>query len=235
MIDLKLGDAFKLIKEIPDNSVDLILTDPPYDRTEYMDSLSDSQKEEIAKEFYRVLKDSGNLALFCGFEDKWKWYNILTKIGFKFQREIIWCYTNPFKFGFKPKKFIAAHETILWFSKTDNYYFNKEGRLEKDYILHYAFSGFVRLNGLENLPKEKYNVTPKPLKIAEILVNRLSKEGDLVLDAFMGLGTFAIASLRLKRNFIGFEIREDIFKMAKERIEKFKMKALKDYFITLKK
>jgi DNA modification methylase len=231
MIDLRLGDAFKLIKEIPDNSIDLILTDPPYDGPNYMPSLTDNQKEEMAKEFYRVLKDSGNLALFCGFEDKWKWYNILTKIGFKFQRELIWCYTNPFKFGFKPKKFIPAHETILWFSKTNNYYFNKEGRLEKSYILHYAYIGIIRHRGLENLPKEKHDITPKPLKIAEILVNRLSKEGDLVLDPFAGYGTFAIASLKLKRNFIGFEIREEIFKIAKERIEKFRVKSLKDYFI----
>ncbi|MEM5802629.1 MAG: DNA methyltransferase, partial [Candidatus Aenigmatarchaeota archaeon] len=118
-------DAFEQIKLIPSESIDLILTDPPYDNTAYMQSLSYEQRIFLAKEFKRVLKQTGNLALFCGYEDKWKWYNILTRAKLKFVREIIWVYNNPS--GFRPmarkgiRKFIAAHETILWFVRGKEY------------------------------------------------------------------------------------------------------------------
>lgn len=224
-INLLCGDAFEEIKKLKTNSIDLVLTDPPYDNTNYMEGLAGVQKRVIAEEFKRVLKPTGNIALFCGYEDKWKWYNIFSDLGFKFIREIIWVYKNPT--GFMPmarihlRKFIAAHETILWFVKSEDYYFNSEGLIEKDWFEHPAYGGIMRLRGVEELPAEKLGVTPKPLKIAEILVKRLSKENDLVLDPFMGTGTFAVACLKLKRNFIGFEIRKDIYEVAKKRVEKF--------------
>jgi len=222
-IVLKLGDAFKLIKEIPDNSIDLIFTDPPYDGTKHMDELTDKQKEEMAKEFYRVLKPTGNLALFCGYEDKWKWYNILTRLGFKFRREIIWVYPNPTGSLFaaaqgKLKNFVAAHETCLFFSKTDNYYFNNEGMVEKDWFEHPAFGGIMRIMGYENTPKEKIGVTPKPIALAKIIVKRLCPKGGVVLDPFMGTGTFGIAAQWYGCKFIGFEINEKIFEFAKKRL-----------------
>ncbi|MEM5829742.1 MAG: hypothetical protein QW040_03760 [Candidatus Aenigmatarchaeota archaeon] len=65
------GDAFEQIKLIPSESIDLILTDSPYDNTAYMQGLSHKEKIFLAKEFKRVLKQTGNLALFCGYEDKW--------------------------------------------------------------------------------------------------------------------------------------------------------------------
>jgi|GEM_PF-1259267 DNA modification methylase len=227
------GDAFEQIKLIPSESIDLILTDPPYDNTVYMQGLSYEQKTFLAKEFKRVLKQSGNLALFCGYEDKWKWYNILTRNKLKFVREIIWVYNNPS--GFRPmarkgiRKFIAAHETILWFVKSKEYYFNNSGLVEKDWVEHPAFAGFMRLSGKEGLPTKKLNVTPKPLAIAKILVNRLSKENDFVLDPFAGYGTFAIAALMLKRNFVGLEIRPEIHKIAVKRIKKFQTMKLSDF------
>lgn len=226
------GDARKEIKKIEDNSINLIFTDPPYDGTEYMASLSDKEKVFFAKQFKRVLCEDGSIVLFCGFIDKWRWYNILTKLGLKFLREIIWVYKNPTGLRLvNAKKFIASHETILWFTKSDNYYFKSDIHVEKDWVEHNSFTGFIRLRGLEKLPTEKFGVTPKPLKICEMIINRLSKKGDIVLDTFAGFGTTAIASMRLGRNFIGFEIREDIYKIAKERIEKFKNTRLTDFIL----
>jgi DNA modification methylase len=232
-IKLINGDSFKILPTLEDNSIDLILTDPPYDNTEYMPSLTDEQKEFMAKEFYRLLKPEGNLVVFCGIYDKWKWYNILTKIGFKFAREIIWVYPNPNKIRFPNlKKFIMAHETALWFVKDEEkYYFNREGLMELDWFEHPAFSGFMRMHGVEKTPTEKMNVTPKPIKLARILVNRLSPPNGLVLDPFMGFGTFAIPCIEQNKRFIGIEIREDVYKIAEERVFNFYPKSKLEDFI----
>jgi len=224
MILIKNGNAFELIKEIPDKSIDLILTDPPYDGTKYMKSLSENEKRTMALEFKRVLKDTGNIALFTGYNDKWKWYNILSEIGLKFIREIIWVYKNPSGFRVVPRgklrKFIASHETILWFAKDEEkYYFNNDGLIELSWIEHNAFSGIIRLKGFENLPKEKMNVTPKPIKISDILVKRLCPKNGTILDPFMGFGTFGISSQKFGCNYIGFEIRKEIYEFAKKRLE----------------
>jgi DNA modification methylase len=225
-IKLINGDSFKILPTLEDNSIDLIFTDPPYDNTEYMPGISDKQKEILASEFKRLLKETGSLALFSGYEDKWKWYNILTNEGFHFVREIIWVYPNPT--GFRPiarkglRKFIASHETILWFVKDkEKYYFNNEGLVEKDWIEHNCFAGITRLRGVEGIPTEKMSVTPKPLKLARIIVNRLSPPNGLILDPFMGFGTFAIPCIEQNKRFIGIEIQEDIYKIAEKRVFNF--------------
>jgi DNA modification methylase len=232
-IKLINGDSFKILPTFENNSIDLILTDPPYDNTEYMPSLTDEQKEFMAKEFYRLLKPEGNLVVFCGLYDKFKWYNHLTKIGFKLVREIIWVYPNPNKMMLPNlKKFIMAHETALWFIKDEEkYYFNKEGLMELDWFEHPAFAGIMRMRGAEKTPTEKMNVTPKPIKLARILVNRLSPPNGLILDPFMGFVTFAITCIEQNKRFIGIEIREDVFKVAEESIFNFYPKNKLEDFI----
>ena len=230
MIKLKNGDAFELIKEVPDSSIDLILTDPPYDRNLYMKSLTDEQKQLMAKEFNRVLKPTGNIALFCGYYDKWKWFNYLTDERLIYQQELIWVNPSPVLIRVAQatiKHFVPAHETILWFSKSENYYFKKFNKtkeeydskdfVEKTWFIHHGFSGFLK--GRENNPKEKLGVTPKPLKIVDILVKRLCPKGGTILDPFMGFGTFGISAQKHGCNFVGFEIRPKIFEIAKGRIK----------------
>ena len=231
MIRIECGDAFKLIKTIEDMSIDMILTDPPYDDESYMQRLTDMQKRQIAKEFWRVLKIDGNLVMFSGMPDHFKWYNILTETGFKFKRELIWVYKNPCKSKLRVTKqarmFIMGHESILWFVKTDKYYFNNEGVVELSWFENPAFSGMRR--SAEGNPQEKLGVTPKPLKIARILIKRLCKPHGIVFDPFMGFGTFGIASMQLNRSFIGFEIRPEIYEIAKKRIQNFKNKRITSY------
>jgi DNA modification methylase len=222
MIDIRCGDAFELIKTVGDRSIDLILTDPPYDAaTEYMDRLTDEQKKTMAKEFKRVLNDHGNIALFCGYIDKWKWFNILSE-HFDHKRELIWVHRESshgiLRVTEQARTFIIAHETILIFGRK-NSYFNNVGVVPLTWIEHPAFSGKRRT--AEGNPKEKMNVTPKPTKIAEMLVERLCPKGGTVLDPFMGYGTFGIAAIRNSCNYIGFEIRPEIYEIAKKRIEKY--------------
>lgn len=215
MIEIKLGDAFKLIKEIPDNSIDLILADPPYDRNRYMKPLRDIEKKYMAEQFKRVLKPTGNIVLFCGFYCKWKWFALLSKVGLKFQQELIWIYENPGMIRWKIKHFTPAHDNILWFSKTESYYFNNEGTSDLTWFKHKVYCGVLR--GKENLPKD-ITITPKPLKISDILVKRLCPKGGIILDPFMGTGTFGISAQRYGCNYIGFEIKPEIFEIAKKRL-----------------
>lgn len=229
MITLKLGDALKLIKEVPDNSIDLILTDPPYDKAEiYMNRLTDMQKQEIAKEYVRVLKREGNIAQFCGYVDQHVWWNILTKLGLKYRRQLVWVYSNPsqgkMRVVQRAKTFILAHETILLFSKIEDSYFNNKGVVELSWFKHPAYSGIRR--SAEGNPEEKMGVTPKPLKIARILIERLCPPKGTVLDPFAGYGTFGVASQQLARNYIGFEIKPEIYDIAWKRIQTFKTRQL---------
>ena len=190
MIKLIHGNAYDLIKEIEDNSVDLILTDPPYDRQDYMKTLTGVQKEIMAKEFARVLKRTGNLVLFCGMYCKWKWYELLTKAGLKYVMELIWCYPNPPTLRFQTRKFVPAYDSILWFAKSDDYYFDNEIPIGLNWMVENCSAGILR--GKEHTPEEHMGVTPKPLKIALRFVKRLCPKGGLVLDPFAGFATFAI-------------------------------------------
>lgn len=233
MIDLKLGDAFKLILNVKDLSIDLILTDPPYDAAEvYMERLTDMQKREMANHFRRVLKREGNLALFCGYVDQFKWYQLLTEVGLKYVRQLIWVYKNPSLGKMRTvrcaRTFIMAHETILVFAKTDQHYFDNSGVVELSWFECPAYSGLRK--SAEGNPEEKLGVTPKPLKIARVLVKRLCPPNGTVLDPFSGYGTFGVASAQLGRNFIGFEIRPEVYDIAWKRIQKYRHKPLTEYW-----
>jgi DNA modification methylase len=232
MVDLKLGDAFQLIKNIPENSIDLILTDPPYDRAEeYMDRLTNMQKQAMVDEYWRILKREGNLATFCGYVDQFTWYEKLTTKGFKYLRQLIWVYKNPshgkFRVVQQARTFIMAHETILLFARGDKHYFDNKGVVEISWFLHPAYSGLRR--SAEGNPEEKLGVTPKPLKIARVLISRLCPPKGTVFDPFSGYGTFGVAASQLGRNFIGFEIRPEIYDIAWKRIQSSRHKPLTEF------
>ena len=223
-IEIIRGDAFELIREVKDSSIDLVFTDPPYKKATQvkLESLTGEQMRTMSKEFARVLKRTGNLALFCGMYDKWMWYNYLTEAGLKYVMELLWVYRNPSTIRFQKRKFVPAHDTILWFSKSEDYYFDNESYPELSWFEHNAFCGFQR--GQEHVPSEKLNTTPKPLKIALTIVKRLCPPNGIVLDPFAGLGTFGIACKLLGRNYLGFEINEKYYRIALERLRKYSMR-----------
>ena len=214
------GDAFKLIKDIPNSSVDLILTDPPYDATVHIrtDRLTNQQKLSMVKQFFRVLKNTGNLVIFCGFTDKFDWYNVLSKF-FIFKSEIIIVYGMG-KYGrLYIKNFAPAYEAALYFTKTGKYYWkNKEiqsgvfkVKRSKDVSSDYY--------GIPDPKRYKLGVTPKPLGVVKKLVELLCPENGLVLDPFAGSGTTAIAAKLTGRKYICFEINEEIYNFAVNRIK----------------
>jgi len=216
-------DCFNILKILPSRSVDLIFTDPPYDKNEVgLQRLTDEQKRTIAKEFARIIKDEGNIALMCGKICKWKWYNILSELGLKLHSEVTWLYTNPPQFKIPAecqKGFIWSHDTILCFSISDKFYFNvKEIKDRTDWIQTYTLTGIIR--GSENLPEYIKGTTPRPLKVANKIIKFMLPKDGIILDPFMGTGTFLIPA----NKGIGIEKNKEVYKVAVGRVKKYKQK-----------
>ena len=224
MIDLRQGDCLEVISKMPDNSINLIVTDPPYKVTSRGGSgtMGGYWKEKRAKqgiifdfnntsckeylpEFYRILKDKSILYLMCNNTNLQEMLNEGTKVGFHFVKCLIWEKGNKIC----GRYYMNCFEYIILFRKGSDKPINKCGTPD---ILKIPIKKMKDVNG-KNL-----HDTEKPVDLMEILVENSSNEGDTVLDPFMGIGATGIACKELNRNFIGIELDEKYFNIAKERI-----------------
>lgn len=229
------GDCYQYLKEIKENSVDLILIDPPYlisKESNFKKSSDKTTKEMKTKydisidfgewdkesinwdflfsEYYRILKPSGTIIVFY---DSWKSGELklhAEKNKFKQPRVGMWVKTNPVPINSKLNYLSNAIEFFYTFVKKSKPTFNSKYD-----------------NGIYNYPichgKERYkHPTQKPLKLISNLVEKHSNEGDLVLDTFAGTGTTAHSCINLNRKFIMIERDEKYFKIMKDRINKLK-------------
>ena len=198
--------GFKLIK---DKAVDLILTDIPYDVVNRdSNGLRDLDKKDadiikfdltsFLNECIRVCK--GSIYIFCGTEQVSYIRETLVKADLS-TRLIIWEKTNPSPMNGE-YIWLSGIEVCI-FGKFSGATFNEKC---KNTVLKYPT---VR-NG--------FHPTEKPLKLFQYLINTSSNEGDLVLDPCIGSGTTAIAAAELKRNFIGFELNTEYYKIAQKRL-----------------
>lgn len=222
---LECGDCVELMKSIADNSIDLIATDPPYKMTSRGDKGSlggmyskeivrsgkvfdnnDILPKEYAHEFYRILKDGGHCYVMTNHVNLIDMLNSFTDAGFHFIKSLIWdkCFKIMGRF------YMSQYEYILFFRKGTGIQINNCSTPDILSVPH---------DKLKQDDGSNYHDTAKPVKLMEILIENSSKEGEIVLDPFMGIGTTGIASKKLGRDFIGFEIDENYFKIAKERIE----------------
>lgn len=226
MIDLRQGDCLEVMKDIPDSSIDLIVTDPPYKVTSRGGSgtMGGYWKEKRAKqgiifdfnntsckeylpEFYRILKDKSILYLMCNNTNLQEMLNEGTKVGFHFVKCLIWEKGNKIC----GRYYMNCFEYIILFRKGGDKPINKCGTPD---ILKIPIKKMKDING-KNL-----HDTEKPVDLMKILVENSSNENDMVLDPFMGSGTTGVACVNTNRNFIGIELDDNYFKIAKERIEK---------------
>jgi site-specific DNA-methyltransferase (adenine-specific) len=203
------GDCIKVMKTIPNNSIDLIITDPPYG-----DNLAYGWKNKIIKnnenplinclalvECYRLLKKNKSLYIFTN----WKHYPFLTEFilrytKFKIRHLIVWKKHN-FGFGWA---FRNQFELILVLEKG-----------KPKYNLN-DFSDVQNASHINH--NDSTHPHEKPLDLIQKIINHSSKEGDLILDPFCGSGSICLASKIRKRNFIGIELEEKYVKMAIEKI-----------------
>lgn len=239
--NLMLGDCLERMKEIPDGSVDMILADPPYGTTACKwDSVIDL--DEMWKQLKRIIKPSGAIVMTAS--QPFTSVLVASNIS-QFKHEWIWEKNRGSNFAALKYQPMKEHESVLVFGKQKVcYYPIKEERkgAGKDRVA-YAFNGsntgkrettngFVdtRVNHMEaelRFPSsvQKHNTqvglhpTQKPVTLMEYLIKTYTLEGEIVLDFTMGSGTTGVACKNLNRSFIGIEMDEGYFEIAKKRIE----------------
>ena len=218
------GDCIKTLLEIEAESIDLIVTDPPY-RTTSRGNAGNSggmlQKEinrkgqvfscnsinckEYAPQFYRVLKNGSHCYVMTNHVNLINMLNTFTKAGFHFIKCLIWNKGNKIMGQY----YMSQFEYILFFRKGKGVKINHCGTSDILYVPNVKTKG----NDGKNL-----HDTEKPIELMKILIENSSKEGNIVLDPFMGIGSTGIACRNSGRRFIGVELDEQYFEIAKERI-----------------
>jgi len=204
-------DCIDGIKRIPDNSVNLIVTDPPY----FLGMTHNGQKgtltdlaicrpffETLFKEFNRVLTSDGKVYFFTDWRGYAFYYPLLSEI-IPVKNLLVWD-----KVSGAGNNYAFHHELVIFGAKSP---------------VNMGGSNVIRLKGFSGGAKrtngEKVHPTQKPVEIIEKFILDASKEGDTVLDCFMGSGTTAVACMRTGRNYIGFEIQDKYIEISQERIK----------------
>jgi adenine-specific DNA-methyltransferase len=242
------GDCLELLKVIPDESIQLVVTSPPYnigkeyEKKLHLDVYLDQQEEVIA-ECVRTLSPTGSICWQVGnYVDRGAiipldavLYPIFSRAGLRLRNRIIW----HFEHGLHCKRrFSGRYETIIWFTKSDEYVFNLDPvRVSQKYPGKKFFkgpkAGQYSCNPLGKnpgdvwvIPNVKSNHVEKtehpcqfPVELIERLVLCLSEAGDWVLDPFLGSGTSVIAAIRHGRRGMGAEMVPTYVRLALERIQ----------------
>ena len=239
-INLMQGDCLELMKTIPDGSVDMILTDPPYGTTACKwDSII--PLEPMWEQLKRIIKPNGAIVMTAS--QPFTSVLIASNLDM-FRHNLVWDKVSPTGHLNAKKKPLLRHEDVVVFSyaKHGNFKYNPEMRKGKyrnkspkrstdkikdrcyGVVEHkgdnfndlyyptsiYEYSTGNRLN--------KLHPTQKPVALMEYLIKTYTNEGETVLDFTMGSGTTGVACKNLNRDFIGIELDENYFNIAKDRI-----------------
>ncbi len=221
------GDCLNYLGQIPDNSIDLILTDPPYNIAQYSTGninlpgrsalnndlaawdLIPVDPFDLLPDFKRIIKPDGNIFVFTSYNLIGKWHEAFDSEFDTFQF-FIWHKTNPAPKIFK-NGFLNSCEMIacMW-NKGHKWNFSNQ----RD--MHNFFESPICMRP-ERLSEPKHPAQ-KPVKLLEHIISVASNEGDVVFDPFMGVGSTGVAALKSKRRFIGIEIEKNYFDAAEKRI-----------------
>jgi modification methylase len=242
-----LGDCLKHLKKLPDESVDLVFADPPYNlqldrellrpnntRVDGVDNDWDKFDSFAAYDKFsrawlgecrRILKPDGALWVIGSYHNVFRLGSALQDLGYWILNDVVWRKTNPMP-NFRGRRFTNAHETLIWASReqSSRYTFNYESmKAMNDDIQMRSDWLFPICSGPERLKDDggrKAHPTQKPEALLQRLIMATTKQGDVVLDPFFGTGTTGAAARQLNRRFIGIERDPDYAKAARERIGK---------------
>jgi site-specific DNA-methyltransferase (adenine-specific) len=246
MIDLRLGDCLEVMKDIPDASVDAIITDPPYGTTACKwDSVVPF--EPMWEQLNRVIKPNGAIVLFGSepfssalrmsniknYKYDWVWDKNKPTGMLNAKRQPLRRFENMIVFyrkqcTYNPQKTINPNGV----EKRSLYAYNREneggettGKIKKggvssDYEADKLLPVNIQVFKKPNKPKHP---TQKPVALMEYLIKTYTNEGETVLDFTMGSGTTGVAAKNLNRNFIGVEQDQKYFNIAEQRIKETKL------------
>lgn len=283
-MELLHGDCLELLQNIPDKSIDMILTDPPYLYTKCEFDKKAFDEKSFFAECYRVLKDN-SIICFTGYSDSfYRWNMICADLGFKFKEEWTWNkkgVASPFNAVARVSEQISVREKgnrklnklfinlvketfesesaesfehLTQICKRINSLFNTKFDLAEQFIKYKNVFYNQKINGKFNVATPKcfhkqdrgisslqtfvngtiqksiFNIsrdsvkknvhpTQKPVELFERLMKICSDEKCVVLDPFMGSGTTGVACVNTNRDFIGIELDDKYFSIAKDRIE----------------
>lgn len=226
------ADCIEVLKSLPDNSIDLVVIDPPYDinctngggninkvmkMNESLKQLSDADIdngydiETVGTELVRIMKNI-NIYIWCNKAQIPAYFNFyVNRLGCKFDI-LCWHKTNALP-SYK-NKYLSDTEYCLYFRKGG--YCDPSMTAESE---RYENAKTFYVAPINHRDKKQWNhPTIKPLDFTEKLIKNSSHEGDVVLDCFMGSGTTGVAAVRLGRDFIGVELNKDYFDIARQRI-----------------
>jgi DNA modification methylase len=244
------GDCIKILKNIPDNSIDLIFADPPYnlqlqndlyrpniqtkvnavnDKWDKFASFEEYDKfsQEWLKECRRVLKDNGTIWVIGSYHNIFRIGKIIQDLGFWILNDVVWIKQNPMP-NFKGTRFNNAHETLIWAAKSSKskFTFHYKGMKVFNDDKQMRSDWYIPIclgNERLKINGEKVHSTQKPEALLYRIILSTSNINDTVLDPFMGSGTTGAMAKMLKRNFIGIENNSSYIKFANERIEKIEL------------
>ena len=239
------GDCLTLLPKFPDNSVDLIFADPPYNlqlqkslwrpNLTQVDAVNDDWDQFESQAAYaeftrswltqckRILKDTGTFWVIGTYHNIFRIGSIMQDLGFWFLNDIVWVKTNPMP-HFHGVRFTNAHETLIWASKhrKARYTFNYQAlkNLNDDLQMRSDWTMPI-CKGTERLKDngQKAHSTQKPEALLYRIILGTTNPGDIILDPFFGTGTTGAVAKRLHRKYVGIEANEQYIRLAEKRIE----------------
>jgi len=231
------------MKSVPKNKIDLVITDPPFAINFRAKKANYNRKQshvlegynEISAENYydftlewmsqvhRILKESGSMYLFSGWNNLKEILMAIDDVGFHLVNHIIWKY----QFGVVTKnKYVTSHYHCLYVCKNEKKRkffpfkrFSKNAKSEDGHSLHYQDKEDVWEIKREYWTGETKTPTKLPAEIIEKILFYSSKKNDIVFDPFLGSGQVAVVSKIHERRFCGFEVVKDYYKFAKKRLD----------------
>lgn len=247
-IVLYFGNCLTLLKQIPNNLVQLVITSPPYNLGKEYEKKIDleqyiEQQKQVIQECVRVLSHQGSICWQVGnYVDKGSiipldtiLYPIFEKLKLKLRNRIIWTFDHGLHCK---KRFSGRYETILWFTKSNDYIFNLDPvRIPQKYpgkkyfkgpkVGQYSCNPLGKNPGdVWSIPNVKSNHVEKtehpcqfPVELIERFVLSMTKKNNWVLDPFSGVGSSIIAAIHHQRKAIGAEIVKKYVDISKHRIE----------------
>ncbi|MEA3422099.1 MAG: site-specific DNA-methyltransferase, partial [Acidobacteriota bacterium] len=240
------GSCYEFVKQIPSESVKLVVTSPPYNIGKEYEKRTDldqyyKDQEKIIDECVRILSEDGSICWQVGnYVTNGEivpldvlLYPIFTKHNLKLRNRIVWHFGHGLHAS---KRFSGRYETILWFTKGDDYTFNLDAvRIPQKYPNKKYFKGDKRgelscnplgknPSDIWEIPNVKSNHVEKtihpcqfPIELIERLVLSMTNENDCVFDPFLGVGSTTAAAVKNNRKGIGSEIMKEYWEIAIER------------------